>query len=54
MHKRLILEIDDDLLNDGMVTMLGLDNRDVLGAVGEKREVTPVRPQLGLRYRGRR
>ena len=29
--------------------MLGFDNHDILGAVGEKREVTPVGPQLRLR-----
>ena len=46
--KRLVFEIGDDLLDDGVVTMLGLDDRDVLGAVGEKAEVPPVGPQLGL------
>jgi hypothetical protein len=46
----LFLEIDDDdLLNYCVVTMLGLYDRAVLRAVGEKREVTPVGPQLGLR-----
>ena len=48
VHQRLVFEIGDDLLNDGVITMLGLDDRDVLGAVGEKREVPPVGPQLVL------
>jgi hypothetical protein len=49
VRQRLILELDDYLFDDGMVTMFGLDQGDVFGAVGEKREVTPVGPQLGLR-----
>jgi hypothetical protein len=49
VHKRLVLEIGDDLLDDGVIAMLGLDQGDVLGAVGEQREVTPVGPQLCLR-----
>jgi hypothetical protein len=35
--------------DDGVLAVLGLDERDVLVAVGEKAEVPPVGPQLGLR-----
>ena len=47
--KRLVFEVGDDLLDDGVVAVLGLDERDVLGAVGDEREVPPVGEQLGLR-----
>ena len=48
MRQRLVFEIGDDLLDDGVVAVLGLDERDVLGAVGDQGEVPPVGPQLGL------
>ena len=48
MRQRLVFEVGDDLLDDGVVAVLGLDQGDVLGAVGEKAEVAPVGPQLGL------
>ena len=48
MHQCLVFEIGDHLLNDGVVAMLCLDERQLLGAVGEEREVAPVGPQLGL------
>ena len=48
MRQRLVLQIGDDLLDDGVLAVLGLDERDLLGAVGEKAEVPPVGPQLGL------
>ena len=35
MRQRLVFEVGDDLLDDGVVAVLGLDERDVLGAVGE-------------------
>jgi len=44
VRERLVFEIGDDLLNDGVITMLGLDDRDVFGAVGDEREVPPVGP----------
>src|SRR5205085_3963191 len=47
--KGLVFEIADRELDDGVLTVLGLDDGDLLGAVGEKREVAPVGPQLGLR-----
>jgi hypothetical protein len=47
VRERLVFEVSDDLLDDRVVAMPGLDDRDVLGAVGDKREVPPVRPQLG-------
>jgi hypothetical protein len=40
------------MLDDVVVAVLGLDQRDVLVAVGEKAEVPPVGPQLGLRRAG--
>ena len=36
------LSIGDHLFDDGVVAMLGLDDGDVFGAVGDKREATPV------------
>jgi hypothetical protein len=44
----LVFEVGDDLLDDGVVAMLGLDHRQLVGAVGDKRKVAPVGPQLGL------
>ena len=38
VRERLVFEIGDDLLNDGVITMLGLDDRDVFGAVRDERE----------------
>ena len=49
MRQRLVFEVGDDLLDDGVIAVLGLDERDLVGAVGEEREVPPVGPQLGLR-----
>jgi hypothetical protein len=49
VRQRLVFEVGDDLLNDGVVAVLGLDQRDVLVAVGDEAEVPPVGPQLGLR-----
>ena len=48
MLKRLVFEVGDDLFDDGVVAVLGLDDRDRGGAVGEKREVPPVGEQFGL------
>ncbi|MEA2222883.1 MAG: hypothetical protein QOH83_1259 [Solirubrobacteraceae bacterium] len=48
VRERLVFEVGDDLLYDGVVAVLGLDDRDVLCAVGEKGEVPPIGPQLGL------
>ena len=56
MRERLVFEVADDELDDGVLTVLGLDQGDVLGAVGREREVL----QLGssspwaLRVRTRR
>ena len=47
--QRLVLEVRDDLLDDGVIAMLSLDHLDLFGAVGDEREVTPVGPQLRLR-----
>ena len=44
----LVFEVGDDLLDDGVVAVLGLDERDFLAAVGDEAEVAPVGPQLGL------
>ena len=49
MRQRLVFEIADRELNDGVLTVFGLDQLERVGAVGQEREVTPVRPQLGLR-----
>jgi hypothetical protein len=45
----LVFEVGDDLLNDGVIAVLGLDDGEILGAVGDEGEVSPVGPQLGLR-----
>jgi hypothetical protein len=49
VHKRLVFEVGDDLLDNGVIAMLSLDHGDVLGPVGDEAEVTPVGPQLCLR-----
>jgi hypothetical protein len=49
VRKRLVFEVCDDLLDDGVVAVLGLDDREVFGAVGDQREVPPVGKQCGLR-----
>ncbi len=48
VRERLVFEVGDDLLDDGVLAVLGLDDRDVFGAVGDQTEVPPVGPQLGL------
>jgi hypothetical protein len=48
VRQRLVFEVGDDLLDDGVIAVLGLDQRDVLVAVGDECEVPPVGPQLGL------
>jgi hypothetical protein len=47
VRKRLVLEVCDHLLDDGVVAVLSLDQRDVVRAVGDVREVAPVGPELG-------
>ena len=51
MRERLVLELEvcDDLLDDGVIAVLGLHDGERLGAVGDQAEVPPVRKQLGLR-----
>jgi hypothetical protein len=49
VRQRLVLEVGDDLLDDRVLAVLGLDDGELVGAVGDKREVAPVGPQLGLR-----
>ena len=49
VRERLLFEVGDHLLDDGVLAMLGLDERDLLVAVGDQAEVAPVGPQLGLR-----
>ena len=49
MRERLVFEVADRELDDGVLAMLGLDDLQCLGAVGQEREVAPVRQQLGLR-----
>ena len=36
MRERLVFEVGDHLLDDGVVAVLGLDERDLLAAVGEE------------------
>src|SRR5436190_22664340 len=49
MRERLVFEVADRQLDDGVLAVLGLDYLQRVGAVGEEREVAPVGPQLGLR-----
>jgi hypothetical protein len=44
VRRRLVVEVGDDLLDDGVIAVLGLDERDVFGAVGDEGEVAPVGP----------
>ena len=48
VRQRLVFEVGDHLFDDGVVAVLGFDERDLFVAVGEEREVPPVGPQLGL------
>jgi hypothetical protein len=52
VRQGLVFEVADDELDDGVLAMLGLDDRDRFGAVGRPREVPSVRKQLGLGRRG--
>ena len=49
VREGLVFEVADGLLDDGVVAVFGLDDRERVGAVGHEREVPPVGPQLGLR-----
>ena len=49
VRQRLVFEIGDDLLDDGVIAVLGLDHGELVGAVGDQAEVPPVWEQLGLR-----
>lgn len=42
MRQRLVFEVGDDLFDDGVIAMLGLDQRELLGALGDEREVPPA------------
>ena len=48
MRQGLIFEVADRELDDGVLAVFGLDDRERVGAVGDEREVSPVGPQLGL------
>ena len=51
VREGLVFELGDDLLDDGVLPVLALDQRELIGAVGEQAEVPPVRPQRRLRSR---
>jgi hypothetical protein len=38
VRQGLVFEVGDDLLDDGVIAMLGLDQGDVVGAVGDEAE----------------
>src|SRR6266536_2591453 len=46
--ERLVFEVADDGLDDSVLAVLGLDERDLLVAVGRERVVLPGREQLFL------
>jgi hypothetical protein len=48
VRQRLVFEIADGQLDDGVLAVLGLDCFEWVGAVCQKREVAPVGPELGL------
>src|SRR3954454_2395973 len=48
VRQGLVFEVADRELDDGVPAMLGLDEFDRVGAVGQEREVSPVGPELGL------
>ena len=47
VRQRLVLEVGDDLLDDGVLAVLGLDDRDVLVTVGDQAEVPASRGSVG-------
>jgi hypothetical protein len=36
VRQRLVFEVGDDLLDDGVLAVLGLDDGEILGAVGDE------------------
>jgi hypothetical protein len=48
VHERLVFELADAELDDGVLAVLGFDDANRLAAVGQKREVTPIGPELAL------
>ncbi len=44
MRERLVFEVGDDVFDDGVLAVLGLDQGELVGAVGEQAEVPPVGP----------
>ena len=48
MAQGLVFEITDREFDDGVLSMLGFDEQQRLGAVGREREVLPVGEQVGL------
>src|ERR1700733_5722758 len=48
MRERLVFEVADRELDDGVLAVLSLHDLQRLGAVGDEREIPPVRPQLCL------
>jgi hypothetical protein len=49
VRERLVFEVADRELHDGVLAVLSLHDLQRLGAVGDEREIPPVRPQLCLR-----
>src|ERR1700733_13635471 len=48
MRERLVFEVADRELDDGVLAVLSLHDLQRLGAVGDERKIPPVRPQLCL------
>jgi hypothetical protein len=48
VRQRLVFEVANRQLDDGVLAVLGLDHVERVDAVGEEREVAPVGRQLGL------
>jgi len=48
VRQGLVFEVGDDLLDDGVAAVFGLDELKFVGAVGDEREVPPIGEQLRL------
>jgi hypothetical protein len=48
VREGLVFEVADGELDDGVLAVLGLDDLEVVAAVGQKREVPPVWPEFSL------
>jgi hypothetical protein len=52
VRQRLVFEVADRQLDEGVLAVLGLNDREVVGAVGGEGKQLPARQQLALAIEG--